>query len=98
MDRACVVHGPDLVVLVARNVVMRGIVRGRAPAGRWLECPPSARFALRNGGLPVHERKTFLHRHPIVTCFGIAFLLSYGGFVLLDGPKLLRHERIQPSD
>ncbi|MGZ3638638.1 MAG: CPBP family intramembrane glutamic endopeptidase [Ktedonobacterales bacterium] len=46
----------------------------------------------------MHERKTFLHRHPVVSYFGIAFLLSYGGFVLLDGPKLLRHERIQPSD
>ena len=33
--------------------------------------------------------KEFMHRHPLVMYFGLAYLLSYGGFVVLVGPKLL---------
>lgn len=42
--------------------------------------------------------KSFLQRHPVATYFGVAFLLSYGGFLVVEAPKLLRGERIQPSD
>ena len=39
--------------------------------------------------------RAFIQRHPLTTYFGIAFLLSYGGFVVVDGPKLLRGEGIR---
>jgi uncharacterized protein len=42
--------------------------------------------------------KTFIQRHPVATYFGLAFLLSYGGFLVVVGPKLLRGEAMQSTD
>ncbi|HEX6483100.1 MAG TPA: CPBP family intramembrane glutamic endopeptidase [Ktedonobacteraceae bacterium] len=42
--------------------------------------------------------KRSMQRHPLVTYFGLAYLLSYGGFVVLVGPKLLRGQPMQPTD
>lgn len=42
--------------------------------------------------------KAFIQRHPVTIYFAIAFLLSYGGFLVLDAPKLLRGETLQPLD
>ena len=42
--------------------------------------------------------KMFIRRHPLVTYFGLAYLFSYGGFVVLVGPKLLRGQPMQPTD
>jgi len=42
--------------------------------------------------------KTFVQHHPIASYFCIAFLLSYGGFLVVEAPKLLRGETIQPLD
>ena len=33
--------------------------------------------------------KKFIQRHPIVTYFGLVYLISYGGFCVVVGPKLL---------
>ena len=46
----------------------------------------------------MQSTKTFLQRHPVATYFGIAFLLSYGGFLVVEAPKLLRGVPIQPQD
>jgi membrane protease YdiL (CAAX protease family) len=40
----------------------------------------------------------FIQRRPVGVYFSLAFLLSYGGFVVVDGPKLARLEPIQPFD
>jgi membrane protease YdiL (CAAX protease family) len=42
--------------------------------------------------------RAFVQRHPVGVYFSLVFLLSYGGFVLVDGPKLARGEAIQPLD
>lgn len=42
--------------------------------------------------------KTFLQRHPVVTYFSLVLLISYGSFLVLVGPKLLRGGTEQPSD
>ena len=42
--------------------------------------------------------KAFIQRHPVSTYFGLAFLLSYGGFLVVVGPKLLRGEAMQSTD
>jgi hypothetical protein len=39
-----------------------------------------------------------VRQHPVLTYFSLAFLLSYGGFLVLEGPKLLRGEAIVPAD
>ena len=42
--------------------------------------------------------KAFIQRHCVVTYFVIAFLISYGGFLVVVGPKLLRGEAMQSMD
>ncbi len=42
--------------------------------------------------------KALIQRYPVITYFGIAFMLSYGGFLVVDVPKLLRGQAIQPID
>jgi len=42
--------------------------------------------------------KAFIQRHPVVTYFGLMLLISYGSFLLVVGPKLLRGRPEQPSD
>jgi len=42
--------------------------------------------------------KVLIQRHPIVTYFGLAYLISYGGFLVLVGPKLLRGQPMQSTD
>lgn len=42
--------------------------------------------------------KAFIQRHPIATYFGIAYIFSYGSFLVLVGPKLLRGEAMQATD
>ena len=39
-----------------------------------------------------------LQRHPVATYFSLAFLISYGGFVVVDGPRLVRGEAIRSID
>jgi membrane protease YdiL (CAAX protease family) len=46
----------------------------------------------------MQKTRAFLQRHPATVYFGIAFLLSYGGFLIVDAPKILRGETIQPLD
>lgn len=42
--------------------------------------------------------KVFIQRHPVATYFGLVFLISYGSFAVLMGPKLLRGEAMRASD
>lgn len=42
--------------------------------------------------------KAFIQRHPVATYFGLVLLISYGSFLLVVGPKLLRGESEQPTD
>jgi uncharacterized protein len=42
--------------------------------------------------------RAFIQRHPLTIYFGLAFLLSYGGFVVVDGPKLLRGEGLRSME
>jgi membrane protease YdiL (CAAX protease family) len=42
--------------------------------------------------------KAFIQRHPVGVYFSLAFLLSYGGFIVVDGPKLARGATIRPLD
>jgi membrane protease YdiL (CAAX protease family) len=42
--------------------------------------------------------KVFMQRHPVVTYFGLVYLISYGGFFVVVGPKLLRGEAMQSTD
>jgi membrane protease YdiL (CAAX protease family) len=42
--------------------------------------------------------KAFIRRRPVGVYFSLAFLLSYGGFIVVDGPKLARSEAIPPLD
>jgi CAAX protease family protein len=42
--------------------------------------------------------KVFIQRHPVFTYFGLVYLLSYGGFFVVVGPKLLRGEARQSTD
>ena len=46
----------------------------------------------------MQSTKTFIQRHPVATYFGMAFLISYGGFLVIVGPKLLRGEAMQSTD
>jgi membrane protease YdiL (CAAX protease family) len=39
-----------------------------------------------------------LQRHPVATYFSLAFLISSGGFVVVDGPRLVRGEAIRSID
>jgi uncharacterized protein len=45
----------------------------------------------------MHIKQSIQH-HPLVTYFGPAYLLSYGGFVVLVGPKLLQGQPMQSTD
>lgn len=45
----------------------------------------------------MHIKQSIQH-HPLVTYFGLAYLLSYGGFVVLVGPKLLQGQPMQSTD
>jgi hypothetical protein len=40
----------------------------------------------------------FIHRHPVGVYFSVAFLISYGGFVVVDGPRLVRGEALRSLD
>jgi CAAX protease family protein len=42
--------------------------------------------------------KELIQRHPVVTYFGLVFLISYGGFLVVVGPKLLRGQAMQSMD
>ena len=42
--------------------------------------------------------KDFIQRHPMVTYFGLVYLISYGGFCVVVGPKLLAGEAMQATD
>ncbi len=42
--------------------------------------------------------KDFIQRHPVVTYFGLVYLISNGSFFVLVGPKLLAGEAIQATD
>ena len=42
--------------------------------------------------------KEFIQHHPVVTYFGLVYLISYGGFCVVVGPKLLRGEPMQSTD
>lgn len=42
--------------------------------------------------------KAFIQRHPVGVYFSLAFLLSYGGFIVVDGPRLARGQAVQPLD
>jgi hypothetical protein len=42
--------------------------------------------------------KVFMQRHPVVSYFGLVYLISYGGFYVVVGPKLLRGETMQSTD
>jgi len=42
--------------------------------------------------------KAFIQRHPVATYFSLVFLISYGSFLLVVGPKLLRGGTEQASD
>ena len=42
--------------------------------------------------------KAFIQRHPVATYFGLVLLISYGSFLLVVGPKLLRGGTVQTSD
>lgn len=42
--------------------------------------------------------KEFIQRHPVVTYFGLVYLISYGGFLVVVGPKLLAGKAMGPTD
>jgi CAAX protease family protein len=42
--------------------------------------------------------KKLIQRHPVVTYFGLVYLISYGGFCVLVGPKLLAGKAMQSTD
>jgi hypothetical protein len=42
--------------------------------------------------------KVFMQRHPVITYFGLVYLISYGGFFVVVGPKLPQGEAMQPTD
>ena len=42
--------------------------------------------------------KAFIQRHSVTTYFVLALLISYGGFLIVVGPKLLRGEAMQSTD
>ncbi len=42
--------------------------------------------------------KAFIQRYPVATYFGLVLLISYGSFLLVVGPKLLRGGAEQPTD
>jgi membrane protease YdiL (CAAX protease family) len=42
--------------------------------------------------------KNYIKRHPVITYFGLVYLISYGGFFVLVGPKLLRGEAMGSTD
>ena len=42
--------------------------------------------------------RTFIQRHSVVTFFSLAFLISYGTFIVVVGPELLRGEGMGPRD
>ncbi len=42
--------------------------------------------------------KKLIRRHPVVTYFGLVYLISYGSFLVLVGPKLLAGKAMQATD
>ena len=42
--------------------------------------------------------KKLIQRHPVVTYFSLVYLISYGGFLVLVGPKLLAGKAMQATD
>lgn len=42
--------------------------------------------------------KALIQRHPVATYFGLVLLISYGSFLVVVGPKLLRGGAEQPTD
>ncbi len=42
--------------------------------------------------------RAFIQRHPVGVYFTLAFLISYGGFVVVDGPRLVRGEALRSID
>src|SRR6516165_3117109 len=42
--------------------------------------------------------KGLIQRHPVVAYFGLVYLLSYGGFFVVVGPKLLQGKAMQSTD
>jgi hypothetical protein len=42
--------------------------------------------------------RAFIQRHPVGVYFSLAFLISYGGFILVDGPRLVRGEALRSID
>ena len=42
--------------------------------------------------------KKFIQRHPVVSYFSLVYLISYGSFLVLVGPKLLAGKAMQATD
>ena len=42
--------------------------------------------------------KAFIQRHPVAPYFSLVLLISYGSFLLVVGPRLLRGETMQSTD
>ncbi len=42
--------------------------------------------------------RAFIQRYPVGVYFTLAFLISYGGFVVVDGPRLVRGEALRSID
>ena len=42
--------------------------------------------------------KVFVQRHTVLIYFSIVLLISWGAGLIVEGPKLIRHEPIQPTD
>jgi uncharacterized protein len=42
--------------------------------------------------------RAFIQRYPVGVYFSAAFLISYGGFVVVDGPRLMRGEALRSLD
>ncbi len=46
----------------------------------------------------MQSTKAFIQRHPVATYFSMVFLISYGSFLVVVGPKLIRGEAMQSTD
>lgn len=42
--------------------------------------------------------KALIQRHPVATYFSLVFLISWGSFLVVVGPKLIRGEAMQSTD
>lgn len=42
--------------------------------------------------------KAFLQRYPVTVYFSIVLLISWGAGLIVEGPKLIHHDQIQPLD